>query len=319
MDYKDYYKLLGVDKKANQEVIKKAYRKLALKYHPDKNPNNPSAEEKFKQIAEAYEVLKDPEKRKKYDQLGANWKQYENAGPGWQGNQDQGNYQYRPGSGGGQTGGNNYEDMFGENGFSDFFEQYFGGSQGKNPYGKRGRSSRQPTAGQDFEAVLEISLPEAYTGVSRVLNINQKKIKIKVKAGVKDGQILRMKGKGGKGKNGGPDGNVFLKINIKHYNDYQLKGNDLFKDANIDFYTAVLGGNLNIETLDGKVAIVIGAGTQNGKAFRLKGKGMPDFNHPQQKGDLYVRINIAIPENINAEELELLKKAAAVHNNIKKD
>ena len=247
MDYKDYYKILGVDKKATQDEIKKAYRKLALKYHPDKNPGNKAAEEKFKEISEANEVLSDPEKRKKYDELGSNWKQYENAGaPG-------GGYYQWGGSPGGGRSRVEYEgdlgDIFGGGaGFSDFFKQFFGGSYDTGGFQSagRGRGSRQQRSvkGQDYQAEMSITLEEAYNGVSRIINVNNEKLKINIKPGVADGQILRVKGKGSAGQFGGQSGDLYLTIKIHPHYLFTLKDNDLYCDVPLDIYTALLGGNL---------------------------------------------------------------------------
>lgn len=317
MEYKDYYKSLGVGKDASQEEIKKTYRKLALKYHPDKNPNNKAAEEKFKEIAEAYEVLKDPEKRKKYDKLGANWKQYQDAGAYQSAGQGPGGFRYEyygPGQGGSRYSGSGFEDMFGGagGGFSDFFEQFFGG--GFQQAGSQRRQAR-PRKGQDFEAQLNIDLTEAYFSTSRMINLDGKKIKINIQPGVKDGQVLRVKGKGGKGAQGGEAGHIFLKVNIKPHSLFKRKDDDLYLTIPLDFYTAILGGKVNVPTMNGNVSITIPKGTQGGKTFRLKGKGMPLFSDKKKYGNLFVKIKIEIPEKLTKEELELIEKASQIHGN----
>ncbi|MDZ7742004.1 MAG: DnaJ C-terminal domain-containing protein [Bacteroidota bacterium] len=320
MEYRDYYKILGVSKKASQEEIKKAYRKLALKYHPDRNPNDKKAEDSFKEVAEAYEVLKDPEKRKRYNELGANWKQYEKAGAdasAWGGFNQGGGFNYqsygrRPGAG--QAGDFGFDDMFGGGGFSDFFERFFGGfgqAGGQQEYYTQGR----PAAGRDFEAMLDLSMYEVQNGTSRMLNIDGNKIRINIKAGVKDGQVLRIKGKGGKGSHGGPAGNIFLKVNVKNETDFVRKGNDLYSNVNVSFYEAIFGGNIDVKTLTGNVSIKIPKGTRGGKTFRLKGKGLPDYKDNRVKGDLYAKVVIDIPDNFRDEEIELLSKAAKLHKN----
>ena len=320
MEYKDYYKSLGVSKKASQEEIKKAYRKLALKYHPDRNPNNKKAEERFKEVAEAYEVLKDPEKRKRYDELGANWKQYERAGAdagAWSGFGQGGGFNYRNYGGRqrgtGQAGGFGFEDFFGGGGgFSDFFERFFGGFGQERP-GQQHYQRSRASAGRDYEAMLDVSMHEVLKGTSRMLNIEGKKIRINIKPGVKDGQVLRLKGKGGQGAHGGPAGNIYLKVNIKNMTDLQRKGNDLYINQPVSFYDALFGGKIDIKTLDGNVSIKIPKNTRGGKTFRLKGKGLPQYSDNRIKGDLYVKISIDIPENMKEEEIDLLDKAARIH------
>ncbi len=320
MEYRDYYKILGISKKASQEEIKKAYRKLALKYHPDRNPNDKQAEDSFKEVAEAYEVLKDPEKRKRYDELGANWKQYEKAGAdtgGYGGFKQGGGFNYqsygrRPGAG--QAGSFGFEDMFGGGGFSDFFERFFGGfDQAGQQQGYY--SQNRPSAGRDFEAMLDVSLYEVQHGTSRMLNIDGKKIRINIKAGVKDGQVLRLKGKGGKGSHGGPAGNIFLKVNVKNDTDFVRKGNNLYSNVKVSFYEALFGGKIDVKTLAGNVSINIPKRTKSGKTFRLKGKGLPEYKDNRVKGDLYAKVMIDIPDNIREDEIELLSKAASLHNN----
>ncbi|MCD4788636.1 MAG: J domain-containing protein [Bacteroidales bacterium] len=315
MEYKDYYKILGVDKNATQEEIKKKYRKLALKYHPDKNQNDKSAEEKFKVIAEAYEVIGNKEKRKKYDELGANWKQYEQAGAyAGKGGSDYAQW----GQGAQQSGGysqGNYEEMFGgSGGFSDFFEQFFGGQYQRT---SRAEKTRRPFPGQDYESQFTVDLAEAYHGTTRILNLDGQKLKINIKPGVKNGQLLRVKGKGGKGTQGGKSGHLYLKVNIKHNNYFERKDNDLYCDVNIDIYKAILGGKANVKTLKGNVNITIPKLSQNGKVLRLKNMGMPDYNKNDVFGNLYVKIKIDIPKYLSEAELELIKKAADLH--IKQD
>lgn len=318
MDYKDYYKILGVSKSASQDDIKKAYRKLALKYHPDKNPNNKEAENKFKEVAEAYEVLRDPEKRKRYDELGVNWKQYEKAGAGFDGasGYGPGGYRYEysgPGRGSSGFSGINFEDIFGggeTGGFSDFFERFFGGFYQEG--GSR-RRQYQPSGGQDYTAKLEIDLTEAYFGSSRIINLDGKRIKIKIKPGVRDGQTLRLKGKGSKGAHGGAAGDLLLKVFIRNHDLYDRKGDDLYTSVKISFYKAILGCNISIRTMQGNVNIKIPQGTQNGKTFRLKGKGMPNYENNNIHGDLYVKVNVEIPKKMKKQELDLIKQASDIH------
>ncbi len=308
MEYKDYYKILGVDKKATPKDIKKAYRKLAAKYHPDKTKGDKVAEEKFKEVNEANEVLSDPEKREKYDTLGANWQAYEQAGGDWR--------QYAQQQ---QPGGQNtyyYEgdpsDFFGGQGsegdFSSFFEQFFGGraSGGAGFGGRQQRSSRQ-SAGGDIEAELPITLLDAYQGGKRTFELNGQKLRITIKPGAYDGLKLKIKGKGRPGVNGGPKGDLYIKLRIQPDPRFERKGNDLWVTKTVDLYTAILGGKIEVPTLSGSVKMNIPKGTDNGKTLRLKGKGMPIYG-TQSFGDLLVKIQVALPKNLSAEEEELFKK-----------
>ncbi|SHF54088.1 curved DNA-binding protein [Mariniphaga anaerophila] len=308
MEYKDYYKVLGVPKSAGQAEIKKAYRKLAVKYHPDKNAGNKAAEEKFKEIGEAYEVLKDPEKRKKYDQLGANWNQYQNAGSG------AGGFNYsnfgNANPGGGKT--FYYEgdlgDIFGHSGegFSDFFKNYFGGGSRKRSAGFR--QNQRVFNGNDLRAEMDISLAEAFSGTTRILNVDGEKLRVKTKPGAYSGLELRIKGKGGAGANGGSRGDLYIRIRVLSDGRHTLDGNDLALKADVDLYTAVLGGKLEINTLSGKLNVPVRAGSQNGSKLRLRGKGMPVYGKAGIYGDLYIQLNVLIPKNLSQEELNLFKQ-----------
>lgn len=289
MEYKDYYKVLGVERSATQDEIKKAFRKLAVKYHPDKNPGDKVAEEKFKEITEAYEVLGKEDSRKKYDELGANWKQYENTGFG-------GGYQNFSGSG-----------------FSDFFDMFFGGQGGGFGFGNMGGfgSSRRQRAmkGQDLTATLSMTLREAYFGTTRLINVGNQTIKITVKPGVKDGQTLRVKGKGNPGINGGANGDLLMKINIAKDNDYQRDDDDLVKNVDVDVYTAILGGKVSVETMKGTVNVPIKPMTQNNSVLRLKGLGMPHYDK-EGAGAMLLKIQLTLPKKFSDKELELIKDAA---------
>jgi curved DNA-binding protein len=303
MEFKDYYKILGLNKQASADDIKKAYRKLAKKYHPDKNPNDKVAEEKFKEVSEAYEVLKDPEKRKKYDMLGANWKHYQNAaGPNadWFNNFNQsrqgGSYQFS----------GSFNDLFGNiGGFSDFFESFFGS---RNNFGEASGFGNIPQKGNDYEASLTISLEEAHRGVEKQFVVNGKTLKVKINPGIEEGKKLRLKNQGGEGKSGGEKGDLYLKIQIEKHPYFERKDNDLYYDLDVDLYTAVLGGKKEVTTLDGKrLNIIIPKGTENGKILKVKEMGMnrPGMAH---RGDLFVRINVTIPKNLTNEEIKLFEK-----------
>ena len=302
MEYKDYYKILGVDKKAAQEDIKKAYRKLAVKFHPDKNPGDKKAEDKFKEINEAYDVLGDAEKRKKYDDLGENWQQYQQGGgnPGGFHSAQQG--QYRRQQGGSQY----YADE--DSQFSDFFESIFG--QNASGFGNAKRKSKTQMKGQDFEAETTITLEEAFHGTTRQLNLTDQKLNLKLKPGIVNGQVLKMKEKGGQGMNGGPNGDLFITIHILKDAKFERKGDDLYFDHPLDVFTAILGGKLPVQVMDKTVNITIPPGTDSDKTFRLKGMGMPGYNNPAQHGDSYVRVVITVPKNLSEENQELLRSIA---------
>ena len=303
MEFKDYYKILGLDKQASADDIKKAYRRLAKKYHPDKNPGDKSAEEKFKEVSEAYEVLKDPEKRKKYDTLGANWKHYQNTGgpnadwfKNFNQNQQGGSYQFS----------GSFNDLFGNvGGFSDFFESFFGG-------GGRTRSASGfgniPQKGNDYEASLTISLEEAHHGVEKKFVVNGKTLKVKITPGIEEGKKLRLKNQGGEGNSGGEKGDLYLNIQIARHPYFERKENDLYYDLDVDLYTAVLGGKKEVTTLDGKrLNIIIPKETENGKILKVKGMGMNKSGRTE-RGDMFVRINVTIPKNLTNEETKLFEK-----------
>ncbi len=304
MEYKDYYKTLGVDKNATQEEIKKAYRKLAVKYHPDKNPGNKEAENQFKMINEAYEVLSDPEKRKKYDELGTNWNKF------GEGNEYRGS---NPFEGFGNRGGSqfyyqdNFNDLFGgkNTGFSDFFEAFFG----KGATSGFGRSNRQTEfKGQDYETEINLTLEEAYHGTSRIIQIDNEKIRIKIKPGVNDGQVLRIKGKGAKGSNPNYNGDLLIKVKVLPHPIFERIGNDLKMIHQINLFDAILGGKTIIETLNGKIIIDIPEGTQNNKILRIKGKGMPVYGKSGEYGDLLIQLQVIIPENLTPEQKNMFRR-----------
>lgn len=288
MDYKDYYKILGIDKKASQDEIKKAFRVLAVKYHPDKNPDNKAAEEQFKLANEANEVLGNPEKRKKYDELGENWQQYEK-----QGNQQGGQYRY-------ESKGN--APFSGQSDFSDFFEQFFSGGA------RNGGGRTQNRKGGDYETETDITLEEAYQGTSRTIQVDNEKLRITTKPGSYNDQQLRIKHKGAKGSSEDNRGDLFVRIKVKNHPDFIRKEDDLYHTQTIDLYTAVLGGEILVGTLSGQVKIKIAEGTQNGKSIRLKGKGMPIYDRKGIFGDFYLEIKVQIPDKLTDKQRELFEQ-----------
>jgi curved DNA-binding protein len=306
MEYKDYYKILGVEKNATKEEIKKKYRALARKYHPDKNPDDKNAEEKFKSVQEAYEVLGNDENRAKYDRLGANWKQYASAGAG---DFDFSEWANR---GGGQNYRTSFDDMFeGSGGFSDFFRSFFGEG---NPFGHENFGNRQQyfrqTKGRDYRSEININLSDTLKGTTTVLNIGGEKIRINLKPGIKDGQTLRLKGKGAPSANNGANGDLLLKVNVINNTSFKVEGNDLILDVEVDLFTLVLGGKITINTLENPINVNLPAETPNGKTLRLKGKGLPVSDKPGNHGDLYLKINAKLPKNLSGIELELFAKLA---------
>ncbi len=297
MDFVDYYKTLGIEKNASTDEIKKAYRKLARKLHPDLNPNDKDAHKKFQQINEANEVLSDPEKRKKYDQYGENWKhadQYEQAkqqqgsrgfgGAGF-GEEDFGKYTYSSDD---------------ESAFSDFFESLFGGAGSSG-----GRRSQTRYRGQDYRAELHLSLTDAFKTHKQTLTINGKNVRITIPAGVENGQVIRLKGYGSPGANGGPAGDLLITFVINNETAYRRDRDDLYKTEDIDLYTALLGGEKTIDTMDGKIKLKVNTGTQNGTKIRLKGKGFPVYKKEGEHGDLYITWNVKLPTHLTEKQKEL--------------
>ncbi|MCX6279708.1 MAG: J domain-containing protein [Bacteroidetes bacterium] len=292
MEFIDYYKILEIDKNASAADIKKAYRRLARKHHPDLNPNDKNAKTKFQKINEANEALSDPEKRKKYDQYGSNWKhggEYEQPSGPRQG--------YRKPAEGFDSSGN-----FEERDFSDFFESLFGGAQ-------RGRQSTQSKfRGQDYNAELSLDLRDAYETHKRTLTVNGKNIRITIPAGIENGQTIKIAGHGGEGANGGPNGDLYIAFSISNSTQFKREGDNLHKEQLLDLYSAVLGGEITIETFDGAVKLKVKPETQNGTKVKLKGKGFPVYKKEGEFGDLYITWQIKTPVHISEKEKALFRE-----------
>ncbi len=318
MDFIDYYKALGVNKTASQDEIRSAYRKLARRHHPDLNPNDKEANKKFQQINEANEVLSDPEKRKKYDQYGKDW---QHAEAFEQAKQSAGRGQRRGTGGrsgdafsaegspfGGQGGGAPFDpEGFGEGQeFSDFFESLFGHSE------RSGNGSRTRFRGQDYQAEWQMSLEDAATTHPQVLTVNGKNIRITIPAGVENGQVIKLKGHGGPGTNGGPDGDLYLTFSVAEDSRWRRDGSDLYTKAAPDLYTALLGGEIMVDTLGGKVKLKVKPETPNGTTLRLKGKGFPVYKKEGEYGDLYISLEIRLPSNLSEKEKELFRELQAL-------
>ncbi len=302
MDFIDYYKVLGINKTATAEDIKAAYRKLARKHHPDLNPNDKEANKRFQQINEANEVLSDPDKRKKYDQYGKDWQHadaFEQA--------RQSTYSGSPGAG---FDGGFGDAEFGEGGFSDFFESLFGGAGGSGRSGRKTQGGQAKFRGQDQEAELHLGLVDASKTHQQTLTLNGKNIRITIPAGVENGQIIKLKGHGGPGMNGGPAGDLYIHFAISEDARWRRDGSDLHAKAAIDLYTALLGGEIMVDTLDGKVKLKIKPETQSGTTMRLKGKGFPVYRSEGQTGDLYINLEIKLPTHLSEKEKELFRQLA---------
>ena len=299
MDYKDYYKILGVERNASEEDIRKAYRKLAMQYHPDRNPNDKGAEERFKEINEAYQVLNDPKNRAHYDMFGSDSDNWPRRGAPGDFNWDQ----YGGFPGGVRVEYGDLDDLFGgeAGGFSEFFRTLFGrGAEGAGT-GTRTRTRQQP---QGYQQELEITLNEAYQGTTRVLQTDGKQKQVRIPAGVRTGSKVRVAG-------AGPNGlDLYLIVEVKDDPRFERRGNDLHTTATVNVFTAVLGGEADVETLGGKVKLTIPAGTQPEQVFRLAGRGMPSLKNANEKGDLYVRLKVQIPKYLSAKQRELLEEAS---------
>lgn len=293
MEFIDYYEILGLKKTATDDEIKKAYRKLARKLHPDLNPTDKEANKKFQQLNEANEVLSDPEKRKKYDQYGKDWQHSEQFEKARQ-------------SGGSSSfgGGGQYSGDFGQDDFSDFFSSMFGGSSG--------RRSQTKFRGQDYNSELRLSLLEAYATHQQTLNVNGKNVRITIPAGVENGQVIKLKGYGAPGVNGGPNGDLYLTFSIAADARYRRSGNDLHITEDLPLYTAVLGGEITLETMGGKIKLKVNAETQNGTKTRLKGKGFPVYKKEGEFGDLYITYQVKLPTGLTEKQKELFKELASL-------
>jgi curved DNA-binding protein len=314
VDYKDYYKILGVPKSADEKEIKKAYRKLARQHHPDVNPNDKEAEAKFKEINEAYEVLSDPDKRQKYDQMGQSYQSWQQAGgqPGgfnwndWVAANQAAGARGRQGAGQRVTY-EDFNDVFGGgSGFSDFFEQFFSGAGGRAP----GARSATPMAGRDLEQEVDVNLEEAFQGAQRLLEIEGRRLEVKIPPGVKTGSRVRVAGEGMPGVRGGARGDIYLRINVLPAKDFERRDDDLYTEVTVDLFVALLGGEVHMPTLAGTMALRIPAGTQPGRSFRLAGQGMPKLRAPNERGDLYAKIQVRLPDKLNDQERELVRQWA---------
>lgn len=293
MAYLDYYKTLGISKTATEKEIKAAYRKLARKYHPDLNPDNKEAELKFKEINEANEVLSDSENRKKYDKYGKDWKHGEEVEKAQQA----------------QRQSSQQQQSYGGEEYSDFFESMFGG--GRTAYNRGGSPKYK---GQDYNSELRLTLNDVYTSQQQILTVNGKKIRLTIPAGVDNDQVIKIKGKGGEGMNGGPNGDLFIKFNIENNTAFKREGDNLYQNVNLDLYTAILGGEITVPTFDGQVKLNVKNGTKNATKVKLKGKGFPVYKKEGAFGDLIITYNIDIPTNLSEKEIALfneLKKLKA--------
>lgn len=299
MEYKDYYKTLGVERNASAEEIKKTFRKLAMKYHPDRNKGNKEAEEKFKDINEAYEVLSDPKKRARYDQLGSSYSQWQERG----GNPGNFNWnEWATNRGGQQVDMGDFGDLFG-GGFSDFFSAIFGGM----PTSGTRRQTRTTARPMTYQQRVEITLEEAFKGTQRLFQIENRKIEVKIPAGAKTGTKVRVAG-AGPATSVGQSSDLYLVVQIMPDNRFSVEGDDLNTEIKVDLYTAVLGGSAEVFTFAGKVNLTIPAGTQPGQVFRLAGRGMPVLKSPQTFGNLYVKIKVELPRKLSSAERELFEK-----------
>ncbi len=333
MEYKDYYAILGVPKNADEKTIKSAYRKLARTHHPDVNPDKPEAEQRFKEINEAYAVLSDGEKRKMYDKFGAEWEDYQRAGfgpndaprrsaPGGMRGSTRTmtpeEFQEVFGRGFGQRPSGGFSTSFGDSGgFSDFFEAMFGGaSAGGMPGSTGARNSLRPRKGRDVDAAIEVSLEEAFSGSVRALEWEGgRRIEVTVPRGVRTGSRVRVSGQGEPGGSGGQAGDLYLNVTVAPHPLFKREGDDLRVTVPVDLYSAVLGGEVRVPTLERSVLLTVPAGTQNGRAIRLRGLGMPNLRNPEQRGDLFAVMDVQIPTAINDEQRRLFEELRTLAGN----
>jgi curved DNA-binding protein len=307
VEYKDYYNILGVAKNADEKEIKKAYRRLARQHHPDVNPGDKAAEARFKEINEANEVLSDPEKRRKYDELGQNYQRWQQTG-----SQSTGFDWSRWAAAGGQAGGTRVEygdinDLFGGSDFSDFFETIFGRTGGVSAQG-----GQAAARSRDLEHEVDITLEEAFLGAQRLMEVDGRRLEVKVPAGVKTGSRVRVAGEGlaGGSSRANTRGDLYLRINVLPHSAFERRGDDLYCEMGIDLFAALLGGEVRVPTLSAPVVLRIPAGTQTGRTFRLSGQGMPKLRSTQERGDLYVKTRVLIPEKLSEQEQKLVREWA---------
>jgi len=313
VQFRDYYETLGVSKSATTDEIRSAFRKLARKYHPDVAKDKKAAEEKFKEINEAYEVLSDPEKRQKYDQLGQNWNQPGGfqPPPQWGGAQPGGGF-YRYGR---EDGGVEFE--FNGTGFSDFFEAFFGGGRGQSAFGGFGQRAAGAERGSDVEADIMVPLEEVLQGSKRTVSLRRagsnkvETYQVKIPRGVREGQRIRLAGQGEPGERGGKSGDLFLRVRLARHPDFTVEGSDLIHEVKIAPWQAVLGAELTVPTLEGNVRLKIPPGTQPGQRFRLRERGLPTSSG--KRGDLYVEVQLAIPRKVTEKEKEIWSELAKLH------
>lgn len=301
MEFIDYYKILEIQKTSTEADIKAAYRKLARKYHPDLNPNDENSKKKFQQINEANEVLSDPEKRKKYDKYGKDWKhadEFEKA------NQQQS--QSRTSGGGQQSSGSSGGDFSGD--FSEFFESMYGSGGG-------GRTKQTKFRGQDLNAELHLNLMDVYKSQQQTLTVNGKNIRLTIPAGVENGQVIKIAGHGTPGANGGPNGDLYITFTVANHSKFKREGSNLYATVDLDLYTALLGGDLQVDTLDGKVKLKVAPETQSNTKVKLKGKGFPVYKKEGEFGDLYITYNVKLPTNLTEKEKELFTELSKLRAN----